>query len=208
MKTATTVFRALVVALVACTASARLALPVSSRSLRTDFRAAWQQQALARRPNVLPLAYAIPGDGVAETVLVGGTLNFLRCVSSRPRRFAHARGNDHSFKISNRRRECAAVGALFHGSQQRFATRNASINPNTYALCLSLSLSHYLSLPVSRSIYNALVTARILLSWFPQAQGIAALRPLYLVTDPFLNLFRGLGLQVISNLQRTDSTPP
>lgn len=70
----------------------------------------------------LPLAYAIPGHGIAETIFVDGTFNFL-----------------------------------------------------TY--------------------YNYAVTARILLSWFPQAQGIAALRPLYLLTDPFLNLFRGLGLQ-------------
>jgi YggT family protein len=44
------------------------------------------------------------------------------------------------------------------------------------------------------NIYNTLVTGRVLLSWFPQAQGIAALRPLYTVTDPFLNVFRGLGL--------------
>jgi len=42
------------------------------------------------------------------------------------------------------------------------------------------------------SIYNFLITGRILLSWFPQAQGIAALSPLYAVTDPFLNLFRGV----------------
>jgi len=54
----------------------------------------------------------------------------------------------------------------------------------------------FLSAVVASSIYNALVTARILLSWFPQAQGISALQPLFLVTDPFLNLFRGLGLQV------------
>ncbi len=44
------------------------------------------------------------------------------------------------------------------------------------------------------SIYNNLLTVRILLSWFPQAQGIQALRPLFLLTDPFLNAFRGLGL--------------
>lgn len=44
------------------------------------------------------------------------------------------------------------------------------------------------------NIYNYLITGRILLSWFPQAMGIPALRPLFLVTDPFLNLFRGLGL--------------
>ena len=42
------------------------------------------------------------------------------------------------------------------------------------------------------SIYNILITARILLSWFPQAQSVGALQPLYGVTDPFLNLFRGV----------------
>ena len=41
-------------------------------------------------------------------------------------------------------------------------------------------------------IYNALITGRILLSWFPQAQGQPLLQPLFVVTDPFLNLFRGL----------------
>jgi YggT family protein len=42
------------------------------------------------------------------------------------------------------------------------------------------------------SIYNLVITARILLSWFPQAQGVAALQPVYAITDPYLNLFRGL----------------
>lgn len=42
------------------------------------------------------------------------------------------------------------------------------------------------------SIYNLIITARILLSWFPQAQGIAALQPVYAITDPYLNLFRGI----------------
>jgi len=42
------------------------------------------------------------------------------------------------------------------------------------------------------SIYNLVVTGRILLSWFPQAQGVAALQPVYAITDPFLNLFRGV----------------
>ena len=42
------------------------------------------------------------------------------------------------------------------------------------------------------SIYNLLITGRILLSWFPQAQGIELLQPLYTITDPFLNVFRGL----------------
>ena len=42
------------------------------------------------------------------------------------------------------------------------------------------------------SIYNLIITARILLSWFPQAQGVALLQPVYAITDPYLNLFRGL----------------
>lgn len=40
--------------------------------------------------------------------------------------------------------------------------------------------------------YNLIITARILLSWVPQAQGVAALQPVYAITDPFLNLFRGV----------------
>jgi YggT family protein len=42
------------------------------------------------------------------------------------------------------------------------------------------------------SVYNLVITARILLSWFPQAQGIGLLQPVYAITDPYLNLFRGL----------------
>jgi YggT family protein len=42
------------------------------------------------------------------------------------------------------------------------------------------------------SIYNIVITARILLSWFPQAQEVGLLQPVYAITDPYLNLFRGL----------------
>ena len=42
------------------------------------------------------------------------------------------------------------------------------------------------------AIYNSVITARILLSWFPQAQGIGILQPIYQITDPYLNLFRGI----------------
>ena len=41
-------------------------------------------------------------------------------------------------------------------------------------------------------IYNYVITARILLSWFPQAQGVGALQPVFAITDPYLNLFRGI----------------
>ena len=42
------------------------------------------------------------------------------------------------------------------------------------------------------SIYNILITVRVLLSWFPQAQGVGALQPVFAVTDPYLNAFRGI----------------
>jgi YggT family protein len=42
------------------------------------------------------------------------------------------------------------------------------------------------------NIYNLVITARILLSWFPQAASIGALQPVYAITDPYLNLFRNI----------------
>ena len=42
------------------------------------------------------------------------------------------------------------------------------------------------------SIYNNVITARILLSWFPQAQSIGVLQPIFTICDPYLNLFRGI----------------
>jgi YggT family protein len=42
------------------------------------------------------------------------------------------------------------------------------------------------------SIYNIVITARVLLSWFPQAQEIGVLQPVFAITDPYLNLFRGI----------------
>ena len=42
------------------------------------------------------------------------------------------------------------------------------------------------------SVYNNVITARIFLSWFPQAQGICFLQPVFAITDPYLNLFRGI----------------
>ncbi|CAM9649631.1 unnamed protein product [Ascophyllum nodosum] len=44
------------------------------------------------------------------------------------------------------------------------------------------------------NIYNILITGRVLLSWVPQLQGVAALQPVYLLTDPYLNVFRRLNL--------------
>jgi YggT family protein len=45
------------------------------------------------------------------------------------------------------------------------------------------------------SIYNLIITARVLLSWVPQLQGVALLEPVYVLTDPYLNAFRRLPLQ-------------
>ena len=42
------------------------------------------------------------------------------------------------------------------------------------------------------SLYQGVITIRILLSWFPQAQGVGLLRPLFTVSDAYLNLFRGI----------------
>jgi uncharacterized protein YggT (Ycf19 family) len=42
------------------------------------------------------------------------------------------------------------------------------------------------------SIYNLIITGRILLSWIPQAQSVGFLQPVYQITDPYLNLFRGI----------------
>ena len=42
------------------------------------------------------------------------------------------------------------------------------------------------------SIYGGVLTLRILLSWFPQAAGVAFLRPIFTVSDVYLNLFRGV----------------
>ncbi|CAN8069652.1 unnamed protein product [Agarophyton chilense] len=40
------------------------------------------------------------------------------------------------------------------------------------------------------SIYQNVIVARILLSWFPGIQNNRLVRPLFTVCDPYLNLFR------------------
>jgi len=65
-------------------------------------------------------------------------------------------------------------------------------------------------------LYSSIITIRILLSWFPAAQGLSFLRPIYTITDPALNLFRGvippifgldlspvLGLTLLQTLSQT-----
>lgn len=42
------------------------------------------------------------------------------------------------------------------------------------------------------NLYNNLLIARVVLSWFPSAAQVPLLRPLYTVCDPFLNAFRGI----------------
>jgi len=41
-------------------------------------------------------------------------------------------------------------------------------------------------------LYSGVITLRILLSWFPQAQGVSLLQPIFTVSDVYLNLFRGV----------------
>jgi len=57
---------------------------------------------------------------------------------------------------------------------------------------LGSSVTDITFLHLYRTQYNLIITARILLSWFPQAQGVGLLQPVYAITDPYLNLFRGL----------------
>lgn len=42
------------------------------------------------------------------------------------------------------------------------------------------------------NLYSGLLGFRILLSWFPQAQSVALLRPVFNAADLYLNLFRGV----------------
>merc|ERR1712127_658653 len=53
------------------------------------------------------------------------------------------------------------------------------------------------------SLYGGVLTLRILLSWFPQAQGVALLKPIFTVSDVYLNLFRG----VIPSIGGLDISP-
>merc|ERR1740130_2558447 len=53
------------------------------------------------------------------------------------------------------------------------------------------------------SLYGGVLTLRILLSWFPQAQSVALLRPIFTVSDVYLNLFRG----VIPSIAGLDISP-
>ena len=53
------------------------------------------------------------------------------------------------------------------------------------------------------SLYGGVLTLRILLSWFPQAQSVALLQPIFTVSDVYLNLFRG----VIPSIAGLDISP-
>ena len=73
-------------------------------------------------------------------------------------------------------------------ASQRMVTRREAVIPGdsvAEAIVINGSLNFF-------SIYNTVVTARILLSWFPQSMGVPLLQPIFIVTEPFLGLFRGL----------------
>lgn len=42
------------------------------------------------------------------------------------------------------------------------------------------------------NIYQNLLVARVILSWFPAASQVSLLQPLYVVCDPFLRVFQGI----------------
>ena len=104
-----------------------------------------------------PLAMAIPGNSVAEQVVIGGEWCCFYLLN-----FPHT---------SN----CVYEFTLF----SHFA------NVKSWSRCF-LGFGNFIA------IYNSVITARILLSWFPQAQSVGFLQPVYQITDPYLNLFRGI----------------
>jgi len=91
-----------------------LAPPGMNRSSGSSLR-----QRRGRHTAYRPLAAAIPGDSVAEGVVVNGLVNFF-------------------------------------------------------------------------GLYQNVIIARILLSWFPALQRQPILQPIFTVCDPFLNIFRGM----------------
>jgi YggT family protein len=42
------------------------------------------------------------------------------------------------------------------------------------------------------NLYQNLLVARIILSWFPAASQVSFLQPLYVICDPFLRVFQGI----------------
>lgn len=100
-----------------------------------------------------------------------------------------------SCRVANRfRRE---QSKLQKGQQQAARNLRISHNPTTgaamaipgYGVAEQVFVGGFQTF---LSIYNLVITGRILLSWFPQAQGVAILQPVFAITDPYLNLFRGL----------------
>jgi uncharacterized protein YggT (Ycf19 family) len=73
--------------------------------------------------------------------------------------------------------------------ERRSTTSNAAMAIPGYGVAEQVFVGGFLNF---LSIYNIVITARILLSWFPQAQGVALLQPVYAITDPYLNIFRGI----------------
>jgi YggT family protein len=73
--------------------------------------------------------------------------------------------------------------------RQSYSTNGAAMAIPGYGVTEQIFVGGFMNF---LSIYNIVITARVLLSWFPQAQGIGVLQPVYQITDPYLNLFRGI----------------
>uniref|UniRef100_A0A7S2HUZ3 YggT family protein n=1 Tax=Haptolina brevifila TaxID=156173 RepID=A0A7S2HUZ3_9EUKA len=100
------------------------------------------------------------------------------------------------------------AGALLVLAASLFATANATTNMvlakpaeprrRPAAMAMVLGPDNFAGLVACESalnflsLYQGLITVRILLSWFPQAQGVALLRPVFTASDVYLNLFRGV----------------
>ena len=76
-----------------------------------------------------------------------------------------------------------------HRVRRAYSTNAAAMAIPGYGLTEQIFVGGFMNF---LSIYNIIITGRILLSWFPQAQGIGILQPVFQITDPYLNLFRGL----------------
>ncbi|CAN0097274.1 unnamed protein product [Scytosiphon promiscuus] len=119
----------------------------------------------------------------------GGPLNGFRSALMTQQQQQQQRLNSNN--MNNRRK--ASVGRACSPVEQgrRHGVMAAAIPGDSFAGEVVVGgLLNFLS------IYNILITGRVLLSWVPQLQGVQALQPVYLLTDPYLNAFRRLNLTI------------
>lgn len=127
-----------------------------------------------RSPTLLCALLAV---SLASTATASVFLPKQMQVKTAPRSFAVAKNS-----MSNKMNRRLMTGSRSSGSKTAMAIPGYGIAEQVFVGGFGTFLS----------IYNLVITARILLSWVPQAQGIAILQPVFMITDPYLNLFRGI----------------